>query len=326
MRRQIFSGLLRSTNSLRGVCGEQVGFRFCSSAVSDIEKEKEEVKRQLAYLTAKYRNRPDFWTEIKHRQMNKDQHQKNKDVYLYFVAGVIGVLGLTYLSVPLYRMYCQATGYGGTVQQGKSVEDKIKKRMENYDEELEREAASREVIVAFSTDTQEGMKWTFKPCQQKIRVIPGQATLAFFNATNYSDKAITGVSTYNIYPNYVGVYFNKIQCFCFEEQRLMPGENIDMPVFFYIDPEFVADQRMKHIDHLTLSYTFFQAEEEEVMGEEDSRSSSPVAQELINKLVQEAQEQDAKSEEMLEKLAMQQIQHSDPHISGTAMVAQQKSV
>eukprot|EP01024_Parvocaulis_polyphysoides_P071524 TRINITY_DN8925_c0_g2_i4.p1 TRINITY_DN8925_c0_g2~~TRINITY_DN8925_c0_g2_i4.p1 ORF type:complete len:346 (-),score=48.71 TRINITY_DN8925_c0_g2_i4:221-1198(-) len=303
MRRKVFGQVFRSVYNW----GEKSVCRFCSSTAGEIEKEKEAVKRQLAELSAKYRNRPDFWNELKHRQLNRDQHQKNKDVYLYFVGGVVGVVGLTYLSVPLYRMYCQATGYGGTVQQGKSVEDKIRKRMENYDEELEREAASREVIVAFTTDVQEGMKWKFKPCQQKIRVIPGQATLAFFNATNNSDKAITGVSTYNIYPNYVGIYFNKIQCFCFEEQRLMPGENIDMPVFFYIDPEFVKDQRMKHIDHLTLSYTFFQAEEEEVMDEQDTNNqSSPAAQELISKLIQEAQEQDEKSEQILEQLTLQQ--------------------
>eukprot|EP01025_Chloroclados_australasicus_P068126 TRINITY_DN9451_c0_g1_i3.p4 TRINITY_DN9451_c0_g1~~TRINITY_DN9451_c0_g1_i3.p4 ORF type:complete len:215 (-),score=47.91 TRINITY_DN9451_c0_g1_i3:1958-2602(-) len=201
-------------------------------------------------------------------------------------------------------MYCQATGYGGAVQQGKSVEDKIKKRMDDYDEELEREAASREVIVAFTADVQEGMKWKFTPCQERVRVIPGQATLAFFNATNTSDKAITGVSTYNIFPNYVGVYFNKIQCFCFEEQRLMPGENVDMPVFFYIDPDFVRDKRMRHIDHLTLSYTFFQAEEEEDVTDEQEAADklSQSAQQLIQQLALEAQKQEEQSELALQRL------------------------
>ena len=91
-----------------------------------------------------------------------------------------------------------------------------------------------------------------------LQVTPGQSALAFYTAHNTSDKSVTGVSTYNVAPQQAGQYFNKIQCFCFEEQRLRPGEKIDMPVFFYVDPEFAQDPKMRGIRHLTLSYTFFQ--------------------------------------------------------------------
>ncbi|KAK9811383.1 hypothetical protein WJX72_002970 [[Myrmecia] bisecta] len=167
------------------------------------------------------------------------------------------MIGLTYASVPLYRMFCQATGFGGTVQQGKTVEEKLREREQNHDAALEKAAAEREITVSFNADVSDGMPWKFVPTQRSVSLRPGQSTLAFYTAHNLSDKAITGVSTYNVAPQQAGVYFNKIQCFCFEEQKLRPGEKIDMPVFFYVDPEFATDPRMKDVRHLTLSYTFF---------------------------------------------------------------------
>mmetsp|Transcript_1765 Transcript_1765/g.5121 ORF Transcript_1765/g.5121 Transcript_1765/m.5121 type:complete len:126 (-) Transcript_1765:343-720(-) len=105
------------------------------------------------------------------------------------------------------------------------------------------------------------MPWRFRPTQRYVEIKPGESALAFYTAENTSKQAITGVSTYNVTPQAAGVYFNKIQCFCFEEQKLRPGEKIDMPVFFYIDPEFATDSRLKGVDNLTLSYTFFMVEE-----------------------------------------------------------------
>lgn len=178
------------------------------------------------------------------------------------VALIVGMVGLTYAAVPLYRLFCQATGYGGTVQQGSTVEEKLRKRAESRDEELEQAAAEREVVVFFNADTADGMPWKFVPTQHSVKIRPGQSTLAFYTAHNTSEKAITGVSTYNVAPQKAGYYFNKIQCFCFEEQKLRPGEKVDMPVFFYLDPEFATDPRLKGVDHLTLSYTFFKVDED----------------------------------------------------------------
>ncbi|XP_046660305.1 cytochrome c oxidase assembly protein COX11, mitochondrial isoform X3 [Homalodisca vitripennis] len=103
------------------------------------------------------------------------------------------------------------------------------------------------------------MRWNFKPQQHEIKVMPGETALAFYTARNPSDKPVIGISTYNVVPFDAGQYFNKIQCFCFEEQLLNPHEEVDMPVFFYIDSEFAEDPKMEFVNEITLSYTFFEA-------------------------------------------------------------------
>lgn len=154
----------------------------------------------------------------------------------------------------------------------------LKDRKENPNDWIEKEAAKREITVWFEGNVVDGMEWSFEPIQRSIKVRqsssndfwkdcrlqvhPGQSALAFYKATNHSDKAITGISTYNVTPNQTGNYFNKIQCFCFENQLLRPGESVDMPVFFYIDPEFAVDRKMKKINDITLSYTFFKVVED----------------------------------------------------------------
>lgn len=195
----------------------------------------------------------------------------------YLVAFIVAMIGVTYAAVPLYRMFCQATGYGGTVAEGKTVEDKIRARAANPDPDTEAAAAAREVVVSFNADVNDGMPWRFSPCQLSVKVRPGQSTLAFYTAENISDRVITGVSTYNVTPQQAGYYFNKIQCFCFEEQKLRPGEKIDMPVFFYLDPEFATDPRLKRINSLTLSYTFFKVADEAV---EDVPYTGPAVAQL----------------------------------------------
>lgn len=180
---------------------------------------------------------------------------------IYLFALVIGMVGATYGAVPLYRMFCQATGYGGTVQR-KTIEEKIADH-EAADEEMLKKVAERQVRITFNSDVADGLDWKFTPTQKEVRTSPGQTVLAFYTATNRSDHAVTGVSTYNVSPMKAGVHFNKIQCFCFEEQRLRPHETIDMPVFFYLDPEFAIDPKMRDVDTLTLSYTFFKVEEKE---------------------------------------------------------------
>jgi cytochrome c oxidase assembly protein subunit 11 len=118
----------------------------------------------------------------------------------------------------------------------------------------------RLITVRFDSTVGDVLPWTFVPAQLDVKVVPGETALSFFTATNKSDKAITGVATYNVHPPKVGLYFNKIQCFCFEEQRLLPGETVDMPVFFFIDPEIVDDPQLRHVNNVTLSYTFFQTD------------------------------------------------------------------
>lgn len=174
---------------------------------------------------------------------------------MYLLAVVATMVGASYAAVPLYRRFCQATGYGGTVQRRESVEEKISRHAR------EGTKTSREIVVQFNADVADGMPWKFTPTQREVRVKPGESALAFYTAENHSSGPITGVSTYNVTPMKAAVYFNKIQCFCFEEQQLLPGEQIDMPVFFYIDPEFETDPKMDGINNLILSYTFFKVNE-----------------------------------------------------------------
>ncbi|XP_065853618.1 cytochrome c oxidase assembly protein COX11, mitochondrial [Euphorbia lathyris] len=182
--------------------------------------------------------------------------QKSRKMLIYLTGLVIAMVGCSYAAVPLYRRFCQATGYGGTVQRRETVEDKIARHTK------EGTVTQREIVVQFNADVADGMQWKFIPTQREVRVKPGESALAFYTAENRSSTPITGVSTYNVTPMKAGVYFNKIQCFCFEEQRLLPGEQIDMPVFFYIDPEFETDPRMDGINNIILSYTFFKASDE----------------------------------------------------------------
>eukprot|EP00252_Welwitschia_mirabilis_P013879 TRINITY_DN3068_c0_g1_i1.p1 TRINITY_DN3068_c0_g1~~TRINITY_DN3068_c0_g1_i1.p1 ORF type:complete len:317 (+),score=44.74 TRINITY_DN3068_c0_g1_i1:674-1624(+) len=181
--------------------------------------------------------------------------KKSEATLLYLVAVVVAMVGLTYAAVPLYRKFCQSTGYGGTVQRRETVEEKIARHAQ------EGTQTSRDIVVQFNADVADGMPWKFIPSQREVKVKPGESALAFYTAENFSSNAITGVSTYNVTPMKAAIYFNKIQCFCFEEQKLLPGEKIDMPVFFYIDPEFEADPKMKGINNMILSYTFFKVED-----------------------------------------------------------------
>lgn len=184
------------------------------------------------------------------------------------------MVGATYGAVPLYRLFCQATGFGGTVRSGATVEEKLALRRraragdrkaraeaaEGSSEEAPRPAsrpAPREITVTFNADVADGLPWRFSPAQRAVVVRPGQSALAFFTARNLGERPVTGVSTYNVAPQQAGAHFNKVQCFCFEEQRLQPGESVDMPVLFYVDPEIDDDPRLAGIDTVTLSYTFF---------------------------------------------------------------------
>ncbi|XP_054455229.1 cytochrome c oxidase assembly protein COX11, mitochondrial [Anoplopoma fimbria] len=176
---------------------------------------------------------------------------RNKTVLTYIAAAGVGMIGLSYASVPLYRLYCQASGLGGTAVAGHDTEQVATMKP----------VKERVIKISFNADTHASMQWNFRPQQTDIFVVPGETALAFYRAKNPTNKPIIGISTYNVVPFDAGQYFNKIQCFCFEEQRLNPHEEVDMPVFFYIDPEFDEDPRMARVDTITLSYTFFEAKE-----------------------------------------------------------------
>ncbi|XP_077527417.1 cytochrome c oxidase copper chaperone COX11 [Haemaphysalis longicornis] len=179
------------------------------------------------------------------------REHKNRTVLMYVTSMAVLVGGLSYAAVPLYRMYCQSTGRGGqafATEAGEKIEKMDKVR-------------HRQIRVTFSADTGSGLRWNFRPRQPDVLVAPGETVLAFYTARNPGDKPIDGIATYNILPFEAGKYFNKIQCFCFEEQRLNPHEEVDMPVFFYIDPEYAADPLLENCNDITLSYTFFEAKE-----------------------------------------------------------------
>ncbi len=149
---------------------------------------------------------------------------------------------LSYAAVPLYRLFCQVTGYGGTPAISAEAPTQI---------------LDRNITVGFNADTSPYLPWDFKPLQRDITLKVGEKQLAFFEATNRSDKAVIGTSTFNVTPFKAGSYFVKVQCFCFEEQRINAGQTITFPVSFYIDPSIADDNDLDDVQDITLSYTFF---------------------------------------------------------------------
>ncbi|KAF2762251.1 cytochrome c oxidase assembly protein CtaG/Cox11 [Pseudovirgaria hyperparasitica] len=187
----------------------------------------------------------------------RDHHKiRNQSVLYYTLSIILGTVALSYGSVPMYKMICQTTGWGGqpiksAAHAGTSSEDPSVR--------LRPDTSAKRLRITFSGTVSDIMPWKFTPQQREVRVLPGETALAFYTATNKSDEDIIGVATYSVTPGQVAPYFSKIQCFCFEEQRLLAGETVDMPVFFYIDPEFSKDLNMRGIETITLSYTFFKA-------------------------------------------------------------------
>jgi cytochrome c oxidase assembly protein subunit 11 len=162
----------------------------------------------------------------------------------------IAMVGLAYASVPLYRIFCQVTGFGGTTQVAAAAPpaDAVAR------------AAARTIRVRFDGNVN-GVPWTFVPVEGRTEAPIGEQRLAFYRASNGSNRAVTGTATFNVSPAAAGRYFVKIQCFCFNEQTLKAGETVDMPVVWYVDPAILDDPDAARIDEITLSYTFFQVPE-----------------------------------------------------------------
>ena len=164
---------------------------------------------------------------------------------LFFVA--FFMLFLSFAAVPLYKLFCQVTGYGGTPQTVNS------KNQINI--------SKKKIRIEFNSDINKNLNWSFNPTQRSVQSNIGESILAFYKAKNNSNKSITGIARYNVLPFEAGQYFNKIDCFCFENQTLGPGEEVVLPVNFYIDPKILEDPTVKHLNSIILSYTFFQSDE-----------------------------------------------------------------
>ena len=165
---------------------------------------------------------------------------------LIILAGVVGLMvGMAYASVPLYKLFCQVTGYGGTT------------RVSNY--AATHIVAGHPIKVRFDANVNRLLDWRFVPVDRPVTLNPGEEVVVNYRATNIGSAASTGTSTFNVTPAKAGTYFMKIDCFCFQEQTLQPGESVDMPVRFFIDPEIVADKNGVDVKDITLSYTFFPA-------------------------------------------------------------------
>lgn len=157
------------------------------------------------------------------------------------VAVVVFMGALAWASVPLYDWFCRVTGFGGTT---------------NIAEAGSVEIVDRTIKVRFDASKERGMPWEFKPMQYEVELRLGEEGLAFYEAYNPTDRPVAGTASYNVAPYGAGLYFSKIACFCFEEQVLMPGERVEMPVSFFIDPDIMNDTDAKFAKHITLSYTF----------------------------------------------------------------------
>lgn len=161
------------------------------------------------------------------------------------LAGVaIGMVGLSFAAVPLYRLFCQVTGFGGTTQRSVAAPGPVLDRV---------------ITVRFNADTANSLPWQFRAKQGHVRVKVGEESLAFYRAANTSKFAATGTATFNVTPLKAGQYFVKVECFCFREQMLAPGKSVDMPVSFYIDPSIMKDRNLDDVKTITLSYTFYRA-------------------------------------------------------------------
>ena len=180
----------------------------------------------------------------------------NRVVAFVCVAFFGGMIGMAYAAVPLYKMFCQATGYGGTTQRA--------------EKQYAGRVLDREITVRFDANIA-GVPWDFQPVARSMTMKIGETVQAHYQATNRFDRAVTGRATFNVQPELAGPYFNKVECFCFTDTTLKPGETLDMPVVFYVDPDIVNVPELKDVKTITLSYTMFPVEKNKPVA-----SSEPV--------------------------------------------------
>jgi cytochrome c oxidase assembly protein subunit 11 len=155
---------------------------------------------------------------------------------------VVVMVGLSFAAVPLYRIFCEKTGWAGTPQRAAEAPATI---------------AAQSITVRFDANVAQGLQWVFEAVQPELTLHIGESKLAFFRATNRSPETVTGSAVFNVSPDLMGQYFTKVQCFCFTEQTLKPGEAVEMPVSFFIDPAILNDRDGSTVRDMTLSYTFY---------------------------------------------------------------------
>lgn len=177
-----------------------------------------------------------------------DLGARNRRSLLAGLALVAGMLALGFAAVPLYRLFCQVTGFGGTTMRV------------DADAVNARPVAGRTMSIRFDSNVTPGMPWQFYPEHRTDTVTVGARDMAIFIARNMSDKPVTGTASFNVTPSQSGAYFAKIQCFCFTEQTLQPGQEVRMPVLYYVDPKILDDPDNKDVQEITLSYTFYPVE------------------------------------------------------------------
>jgi cytochrome c oxidase assembly protein subunit 11 len=167
---------------------------------------------------------------------------RNNRTAAMIAVSALAMLGLAYASVPLYRLFCQVTGWGGTTQRAEAAANVV---------------LDRKMTVRFDASVAPDLPWAFKPEQLSQELKVGETMLAYYEATNSTDHPVKGRATFNVTPAKAGLYFKKIHCFCFEEQVLQPGETVSMPVSYFIDPAIADDPNLDDVETVTLAYTFF---------------------------------------------------------------------
>ncbi|MFZ5748269.1 MAG: cytochrome c oxidase assembly protein [Pseudomonadota bacterium] len=175
---------------------------------------------------------------------------RNLRTAMLAAVGVVSMTGLGFASVPLYRVFCQATGFNGTTQRANAAPG----------------ATRHDITIAFDTNVSPKLPWKFEPELRSEKIAIGARDMAFFRATNNSGQPITGTATFNVTPSQAGKYFTKIQCFCFTQQTLKPGETVRMPVIFFVDPAILDDPDNADTQEITLSYTFYPVDSEKAPG------------------------------------------------------------
>ena len=167
---------------------------------------------------------------------------KNRKTALIVSSVVAGMVAMSFAAVPAYRAFCQVTGWGGTTQRAEAEAGRT---------------LERQITVRFDATVSQGLPWTFKPEQPSQTLHIGETGLAFYEAENLTGKPVTGRATFNVSPAKAGIYFKKIECFCFTEQTLQPGEKVSMPVTYFVDPALADDKNLDEVQTITLAYTFF---------------------------------------------------------------------
>lgn len=167
----------------------------------------------------------------------------NRRVALALGGLTAAMVGLSFAAVPLYKLFCQVTGYAGTTMRADAPSSTVTDRV---------------ISIRFDGTVSSGLNWGFRPVENRIDIRIGENRLAFYKAVNRSDRPVTGTATFNVTPESAGAYFTKVDCFCFSEQTLAPGQEVDMPVSFFVDPAILNDADARGISEITLSYTFFE--------------------------------------------------------------------